>query len=49
MLLFNEHRLTTANDLHYTKLDILYIYKNKNENEKVIHGQIQNIEVNLRI
>ena len=47
MLLFNKHRLTTANDLQYTKLDILYIYKNENEN--VIHRQIQNLEVNLRI
>ena len=41
--------MTTAYDLQYTKLDILYIYENKNENENVIHRQIQNLEVNLRI
>ena len=34
--------------IHNTpKLDILYIYENKNENENVIHRQIQNLEVNL--
>ena len=27
---------------------MLYIYENKNENENVIHRQIQNLEVNLR-
>ena len=49
MLLFNKQRLTTANDLQYTKLDILFIYKNKNENQNVNHRQIQNLELNLRI
>ena len=49
MLLFNKHRLTTANDLQYKTLDILYIYKNENENENVIHRQIQNLEVNSRM
>ena len=41
-----KHRLTTANDLQYTKLDILYIYGNKNEN--VIHRQIQNFRSKLK-
>ena len=50
MPLFTKYRLTTANDSPNTKLGIvLYIYENKNENENVIHRQIQNSEVNLKI
>ena len=49
MLLFENLAWQPQTIYNTPKLDILYIYENKNEieEENVIHCQIQNLEVNL--